>query len=68
MSRIREERECQGLTGRELAYFSTTSPMTISRIERGIGDVSPAIKARVARALRVPVEELWPVAEEVARD
>jgi transcriptional regulator with XRE-family HTH domain len=59
-SRLRSERERQGLSGRELAYFAGTSPMTISRLERGEGDVAPAVKARVARALRVSVEELWP--------
>lgn len=65
-NRLRSERERQGLKGRELAYFAHTSPMTISRLERDEGDVAPAVKARVARALRVPVEDLWP--QEAASD
>lgn len=60
MSRLRNERERQGLSVRELAHFADSSPMTISRLERGEGDVAPAVKARVARVLRVPVGELWP--------
>jgi transcriptional regulator with XRE-family HTH domain len=60
MNRLRTERERQGLSGRELAHFAETSPMTISRLERGEGDVAPAVKARVARVLRVPVDQLWP--------
>ena len=61
MSQLRNERERQGLSLRELARFADTSPMTLSRLERGKGAVSPAVMARVARVLRVPVEELWPL-------
>jgi transcriptional regulator with XRE-family HTH domain len=61
-TRIREERKRQGLTGRELAYFAGCSPMTVSRLERGVTEnVAPAVKVRIARVLRVPVEALWPV-------
>ena len=61
MSQLRNERERQGLSLRELAHFADTSAMTVSRLERGEGEVSPAVKARVARALRVSVEKLWPL-------
>jgi transcriptional regulator with XRE-family HTH domain len=61
MTPIREARERQGLSARELAYFANCSAMTVSRLERGVSEnVAPAVKARIARALRVPVEELWP--------
>ena len=61
MTRIRQERERQGLTARELAFFAGVSPMTVSRLERGVTvNAAPAVMARIARAIRVPVEELWP--------
>lgn len=44
---------------RELAYFVPCSHATIQRLENGTLDVAPALKARIARALRVPVERLW---------
>lgn len=56
---LRTERESQGLSLRELAHFVGCSHTTIARLERGEIDASPALKARLARALRVPVEELW---------
>ena len=47
---------------RELAHFSRASHATIQRIENGAAtDVAPATLARLARALRVPVAELWPL-------
>jgi len=58
-SLLRAERERQGLSGKELAFFAGCTPMAISRLERGLGG-SAALKASVARVLRVPVEELWP--------
>jgi len=56
---LRERRLAAGLTIRELAYFARCSKATIQRLENGTLDVSPAIKARIARALRCPVQELW---------
>ena len=53
---IRTEQE---LTLRQLAHFAGCSHSTIARLEHGDLDVSPAIKARIARALRTPVEHLW---------
>lgn len=63
--RLRDERERQGLSLRELAYFADCSHTTIARLEHGEIDAAPSLKARVARALRVPVEDLWPRDEEV---
>jgi transcriptional regulator with XRE-family HTH domain len=57
---LRELRREQGLSLRELAHFAGCSHMTIQRLEAGTLDVTPAIKARIARALRAPVETLWP--------
>ncbi len=58
-SPMRAERERQGLKARELAFFARSSPMAVSRLERGFGG-SASLKARVARVLRVSVEDLWP--------
>ncbi len=58
---LRHERERQGLSLRELAHFAACSHMTISRLEAGTLDCAPATLARIARALRVPVAELWPL-------
>lgn len=67
-SPMKSTRKRQGITGRELAFFTGSSPIAISRLERGLGG-SAALMARVARVLRVPVEELWPRdASEVSRD
>ncbi len=61
-SRLRFEREQQDLSLRELAHFAACSHMTIQRAEVGTLDTAPATKARIARALRVPVRDLWPLA------
>ena len=60
---LRTERVAQGLSLRELAHFTGCSHTTLARLEKDTLDVAPALKARIARALRVPVEELWPIAE-----
>lgn len=59
MSPLRTRRVERQLSLRELAYFAGCSHTTISRLERGDIDVSPALKARIARALRVPAAELF---------
>lgn len=61
--RLRQERERQGLSLRELGYFSGCSHMTIQRLEVGTLDVSASVKARIARTLRLPVADLWPLEE-----
>jgi transcriptional regulator with XRE-family HTH domain len=59
--RLREERQRQRLTLRDLAHFTGCSHATIQRLEAGTIDVSASLKARIARVLRVPVAELWPL-------
>ena len=60
-SRMRTEREAQGLSVRQLARFADTTAATISRIERGlIADPRPALQVRIAHALRVPLDRLFP--------
>jgi transcriptional regulator with XRE-family HTH domain len=61
---LRDARTDQDLSLRQLAFFSHVSHTTIARLERGDLDVAPALKARIARALRVPVSELWTVEED----
>jgi len=60
-TRLRDERQRQQLSLRELAYFAGCSHGTLQRAEAGTVDMAPALKARVARALRVPLAELWPL-------
>ena len=57
---LREERIRQGLSLRELAHFAGCSHATIARLESGTLDVAPALRARLAHSLRVPVMTLWP--------
>ena len=59
-SPLRRERIRQGLSLRELAFFVRCSHVTILRIEARTLDPSASLKARIARALRVPVAKLWP--------
>lgn len=60
-SLLRDERERQGLSVRQLARFSDTAASTISRIERGlIEDPRPALQVRIAQALRVPIDRVFP--------
>ncbi len=58
---VKEEREAQGLTVRQLARFAQTAPSTVSRIESGdIRDPKPALQVRIAKALRVPLDRVFP--------
>ena len=59
-ARMRAERYSQGLSMRDLAHFADCSISTVSAIEHGRMNASAAMKARIARVLRVPVRELWP--------
>ncbi len=65
-TKLRRLRERHGLSLRELAHFARCSHMTVHRLEAGTLDVAPATKARIARALRVPVAELWPASDKRA--
>jgi len=60
-NQVQEERTAQGMSTRQLARFSDTTAGTISRIERGlIGNPKPALQVRIARALRVPLDRIFP--------
>ena len=60
-SQLRIERKAQGLNVRQLARFADTTASTISRVERGlIADPAPALQVRIAQALRVPQDRLFP--------
>ena len=63
MNRIRTLREERQLSLRELAHFVDVAHTTVSRLERGETDTSPEVKARIARALQVPIAEVFPQAE-----
>jgi DNA-binding XRE family transcriptional regulator len=60
MNRIRTHRISQALSLRELAHFVGIAHTTLARLERGEIDSSIEVKARIARALKVPVTELFP--------
>ena len=57
---MRTIRRQRNLTLRDLAYFTGASASTLSRLERNKVDSSPALKARIARALSIPIDALWP--------
>lgn len=60
-SPLRQEREAQGLTVRQLAYFAEAAPSTISRIERDlIADPAPSLQVRIASVLRCDVGKIFP--------
>ena len=64
MNQVRTFREDQELSLRELAHIVGVAHTTIARLEGGETDVSAAVKARIARALRVPIAEVFPQAEQ----
>jgi len=63
MSRIREVREAKGIRKEELAAMSGLSFSLVSSVERG--DHTPSLKnsRRLAEALGVSVDDLFPPAE-----
>lgn len=51
----------QGMTLRDLARFAEIDHSTLSLIERGlIGSPRPGTQARIARALRLPIDRVFP--------
>jgi DNA-binding XRE family transcriptional regulator len=58
-SALRDERQRQKMSQRDLGHFADCSHVAINRMENGSLDGSPALKSRIARAFRVPVSELW---------
>jgi transcriptional regulator with XRE-family HTH domain len=67
-NRIREHREKEGWSQEELARQAEVSVFLISRLERGLRSVEVKAAQRIAAALKVTVEELFPEeAETVAQ-
>ena len=56
---IRYWREYYGISQRELARLVGVTSATISGIERGVHLPSVITAILIARALQVPVEQLW---------
>lgn len=59
-NRLLEWRTEKQLTVRDVATLSGLSPATISRVERGQRGIGPLTKVRLARALGVPLAEIFP--------
>ena len=64
---LRRWREAHGLTVREVADLTGLSPSEVSRAERGLVNLSALKKVKVARALGVPLRDLFD-GEEVVDD
>jgi DNA-binding XRE family transcriptional regulator len=60
MSPIKALREHRGLTQAALAAAAETTPVYLSQIERGERSAGRKLLARLAAALRVPVDVLQP--------
>jgi transcriptional regulator with XRE-family HTH domain len=60
--RVREFLTRQRLTQRELAFFAGCSNTAVSLIEKGRLEPSASLKAGLAKALGVSVQQLWAVA------
>lgn len=58
---IRYWREYYGISQRELARLVGVTSATMSGIERGVHLPSVITAILIARALQVPVEQLWEV-------
>jgi transcriptional regulator with XRE-family HTH domain len=59
-SRVRAERQRQGLTVLELSRLAGTDPGNLSRLERGLQGTRDALRVRLAAALGVEVTDLFP--------
>ena len=58
--KLQETRKQQGLTQLALSQRTNIHPNEISRIERGIIQPYPGWRRRIAAALGVPEDELFP--------
>ena len=63
MNPMKRVRILAGISQVELARRVGRSGSWVSLVERGYLRPFPAMRARIAKALRVPVEELWPEGE-----
>lgn len=62
-TRLRQWRLDKGLSLDEVYGLSGISPAMLSRVERGQRELAPLTKVKLARALGVPVRELFDVAD-----
>jgi len=60
LCRIRQVLDRKGLTQAALAEAARVEPAALSRIIRGTRNPRATAAVRLARALQVPVEWLWP--------
>lgn len=60
MNRVKEIRQAKGLNQRQLAELSHTPQSAVSNIELGRWKAWPEVMQRIAQALGVCVEELFP--------
>jgi transcriptional regulator with XRE-family HTH domain len=60
MNRVKEIRQAKGLNQRQLAELSHSPQSAVSNIELGKWKAWPKVMQRIAQALRVRVEELFP--------
>jgi len=65
MNKVREIRKKKNLTQLDLAKMTDIYPNDISQIERGKRKAFPGWRKRLAKALEVPEEELFPEIQEV---
>jgi putative transcriptional regulator len=66
INRLRELRTERGWQQAKLAVIAGVSPATVGNIERYGYPASPKLRARIAKALHVKVEDIWPREEAVA--
>jgi transcriptional regulator with XRE-family HTH domain len=60
MSKIVDLLRAQNITRFEFCYRARVSPTTIRAIERFDHRPRPEVCERIAAALKVPIEEIWP--------
>jgi transcriptional regulator with XRE-family HTH domain len=65
-NRLRALREERGLAQYGLAVLARTSPTTILAIERYGHNPGDAVQQRIAQALGVSINDIWPKQEAVA--
>lgn len=63
-NRLREEREARGWTQAELASRIDVSRKTVNTVENGLVVPSALIALKLARALELPVEELFSISSD----
>lgn len=65
MNRLQELRKARNMTQRQVAAAAGCSPALISMLERDVREApSVYLAQRIARALGVPVEEVFPLSDQ----